>query len=74
MRCISGYKYVGGRCVRICSEYEDQNDDDCVCKSSCFYSSDKRCSPCPSNMRPNSDRTGCVCIDGYYSDRDNKCV
>jgi|JI10StandDraft_1071094.scaffolds.fasta_scaffold55684_2 hypothetical protein len=71
--CRNGYVYANGRCVKQCNEFEDSFDDDCVCKSHCFLSNQK-CTPCGPNSKPHTDRSRCICLDGFVLDSYGKCV
>lgn len=73
--CRVGFVYAGSKCVKQCGDYEDYTDDDnCVCKPSCYQGGDKKCSPCQANSRPHSSRTYCVCNDGFVNDKNGACV
>lgn len=71
--CKAGYTSSALGCIKICNEWEEQSGKLCVCKSNCYLGGGK-CTPCPDNMRPSGDRTGCVCIDGYTPDAFGKCA
>jgi hypothetical protein len=63
--CISGYTLINCNCVSIptCQANQVLSNNQCICISGFAYDKNGLCKQCPSNSKPSSNQTGCICTN-----------